>query len=557
MSDNFKKFKNKLMREHLLKAILFGTAGGLVASSISLITSGAVGASLHPMIHIGIGLAGFAATTLSYFFAKKPKDKNIARRLDKDLELHEKVSTMVEFQDQSSLLIDKQRSDAKEKLENKKNAKLPFRLAVFNIPALVISAALFTGSLFTPQIKNVIDQITENRPGPSDEDFDHAHENVDNSGAEDSVKDDIHDVINGVEEGIQNGKDPDQAIEDGKNEIDKIVDDANTSDEIGDALSKSEDPLLKELGEAIKAGDKDRVNAALDAIYESLAKLSGNTLANRLDEIANEIERALADSKIPEGDDLRDSLQKLADRFREIAAALRQGLEDGKDETEASDEAKEDIKDATDDAKKEVGDALDQEKENEKAGEQAKDDLENMKDPNKKDPNGEKEPGKDGEQDPTGDEEPKPGDENQDEQENNQNQDQNSNQGESNKNEDGDADGNGGSNNENEGNGNSDSNDPSNSDGDATGDGNSSGKGEDNGGSKPGGSGAGGGTGDQEKGPSDVIFTGDEYKDIGDVIDDAKNDAVNDAIDSGDPLDEDIEDYFDIIYGNGDSGTNP
>ena len=80
---------------------------------------------------------------------------------------------------------------------------------------------------------------------------------------------------------------------------------------------------------------------------------------------------------------------------------------------------------------------------------------------------------------------------------------------------------------------------------------------EDNGGSKPGGSGAGGGTGDQEKGPSDVIFTGDEYKDIGDVIDDAKNDAVNDAIDSGDPLDEDIEDYFDIIYGNGDSGTNP
>ena len=141
MSDNFKKFKNRLIKEHLLKAILFGITGGLVASSISLITSGAVGASLHPMIHIGIGLAGFAATALSYFFAKKPKDKNIARRLDKDLELHEKVSTMVEFQDQSSLLIDKQRSDAKEKLENKKNAKLPFRLAVFNIPALVISAA--------------------------------------------------------------------------------------------------------------------------------------------------------------------------------------------------------------------------------------------------------------------------------------------------------------------------------------------------------------------------------------------------------------------------------
>ena len=41
-----------------------------------------------------------------------------------------------------------------------------------------------------------------------------------------------------------------------------------------------------------------------------------------------------------------------------------------------------------------------------------------------------------------------------------------------------------------------------------------------------------------------------------DKIDDAKNDVVNDAVDSGNPLDEDIEDYFDIIYGNGDSGTN-
>ena len=77
MDNNFKKFKRKLTGEHLLKAILFGIAGGLSASSISLITSGAVGASLHPMIHIGIGLVGFAATSLSFFFAKNPIVKNI------------------------------------------------------------------------------------------------------------------------------------------------------------------------------------------------------------------------------------------------------------------------------------------------------------------------------------------------------------------------------------------------------------------------------------------------------------------------------------------------
>ena len=119
------------------------------------------------------------------------------------------MGKLVKYEDTEKKKHGKRKHEKRTSIENNtKNEKLPFRLAVFNIPALVISVALFTGSLFTPQIKNVIDQITENRPGPSDEDFDHAHENVDNSGAEDSVKDDIHNVINGVEDGIQNGKDP-------------------------------------------------------------------------------------------------------------------------------------------------------------------------------------------------------------------------------------------------------------------------------------------------------------------------------------------------------------
>lgn len=89
MDNNFKKFKRKLTREHLLKAILFGTAGGLTASSIFMIASDAASVFLNSMVHIGTGLAGFAAATLSYFFAKKPSDKKNVRRLNKDLELRQ------------------------------------------------------------------------------------------------------------------------------------------------------------------------------------------------------------------------------------------------------------------------------------------------------------------------------------------------------------------------------------------------------------------------------------------------------------------------------------
>lgn len=534
MDNNFKKFKNKLMIEHLLKAILFGITGGLSASSISLITSCAAGALLNPMAHVGIGLTGFVATALSYFFVKKPSDKKIAARMDAAFQGNEKYLTMVEYQDKEGLIIEKQREDAQQELRKKSQKALPLKLSVWSIPALILAGGFFTASCFTPQIKQAIENNI-----PADNPFDDIHNDINNGGADDGLKDDLNDIIDKVEDDINNGKDPDVVINDAKDAIDDAVDNANSKEEIGDELIKSEDPLLKELGEAIKAGDQERVDKALQAIYDDLSNYSGYKLANRLEAIADEIDKALNRSGIPEGDPLRDDLQKLADKFREIAKALKDGLDNGEDN---SDQAKDDIKDAVDEAKEDINKDLDQQNKNQEAGDKTKEDLDKLKDPEKKpgdqnDQDKEKEPGSDdGEQN------------DQDQSNNDQSGDQGGNNQDS---QDGSASGDGENKNsgEGEGNGNNDGDDSS---GDATGDGKGDGKGESHEGENQGGNGAGTGTPDAEK--KDKIYTGDGYSEYDDAIGGYYNDAVNEA--DGE-LDSDVDDYFDIIYGNGDSGTNP
>ena len=508
MSDNFKKFKNKLIREHLLKTILFGITGGLAASSISLVTSCATGSFLNPMAHIGIGLAGFVVTALSYFFTKKPSDKKIAARMDAAFQGNEKYLTMVEYQDKKGLIIEKQREDAKQELEKRSPKALPLKLSVWNIPALILAGGFFTASCFAPQIKQVIENNI-----PADNPFDDIHNDINSGGADDGLKDDLNDIINKVEDDINNGKDPDEVIDDAKDAIDDAVDNVNSKEEIGDELIKSEDPLLKELGEAIKAGDQERVDKALQAIYVDLSDYSGYKLANRLEAIADEIDKALNCSGIPDGDPLRDDLQKLADKLREIAKALKDGLDNGEDN---SDQAKDDIKDAVDEAKEDINKDLDQQNKNQEAGETAKDALDQMKDPTQNGQNGNSE-----------DQEGSGG--------------QGSGEGEGGSGEQGSGEqGSGGQGSGNQGNSGNNGNNGSN--------GSNGGNGVQDG--DPTGEGAGGGDGSVKYPGNDHVYTDQGDTKYGDVIDGSNGDAQDDCDQNGDDdINAALKDYFDELYG--------
>lgn len=524
MDNNFKKFKRKLTREHLLKAILFGITGGLSASSISLITSCATGAFLNPMAHIGIGLASLVATTLSYFFAKKPSDKKIAARMDAAFQGNEKYLTMVEYQDKEGLIIEKQREDAQQELEKKSPKALPLKLSVWNIPALILAGSFFTASCFTTQIKEAIHESTH-RPDPDEwndktsELIDRIQESIDeNDKIDSSLQDEFDDILKDLESDLKDDVDTDSRqdkIDNAKDKVDEAVDNANSKEEIGDALENSEDDALKKLGEAIKEGDNEKIQEALDELNNELQNLNGQELVDKLNQIADEIRDALKESQIPEGDELRDALNDLADQLEQIADELQQQIDEQQQQagesgesssdqqggqqggqsgesssegqqqgsTPADDQAKEDAEEAIDEAGEKIKDAVNQQNQNEQAGESTKDQMDQLKDPSQSQEGQEGQQGQQGQQGQEGE-------------------------------------------------------------GEGQGQGQSSSSGEGSG------SGAGAGSGGTSYGSNDNIFTENGDSHYGDVINEYLNEANDDAKGNDDQdLADAIDDYFKDLFG--------
>ncbi len=544
MNEQFNKFKKKLMIEHGVKSALVGLIAGFLGSGISMFIFGFTGTKFIWWVHVLIGAALFLAFGIAFFFWKKPTDAKIAARMDRDMGLQEKIATMVEFQDESSLLIDKQREDAMENLSTKTTKNVPFKLAVFTLPILALSAAVFTSSFFAPKIAESTgiidngkktDQPIENVDKATTDIIDDIHNQINKSDADDSLKDDLNKILDDLERELEGDDDVDSRkdkIDAAKDKMDEALDKANSKEEIGDALQDQDNDALKELGEAIVAGDEDKINEALEKLKEQLGELSGQEKADAMKEIADEINSALEKSEIPEGDALRDALKELADQFDEEAKKLEEELKknEGSENQEAadqqaSDSAQQGAESAIDQAGEKINQAVQQQKENEDAVNKAKEEMDQLENPKEEEDQFEK------------DEEEKDDQENDDQNNDDQNDD----------NQDSDD--------------SQDSGDDSQQGGSQSGQQSGSQSGSSSSGSQSGSSSQGGQTGDGSGSgngntnfPSnDHVYTGgdDGDKKYSDVVDDynadAKDDAKNNGDDSGD-----VDDYFDYLYGNGD-----
>ena len=137
MNDNFKKMKRKLMVEFYLKISLVSLSLWLTVSGLIILFTNLFGAKFPLYLSILIGAVIGICLFVVLLIKKKPNDTQIALRIDRDFNMHEKVATMVTFQNTDGFMYEKQREDAKENLQKKEVRKLPFRLAMVNIPALV------------------------------------------------------------------------------------------------------------------------------------------------------------------------------------------------------------------------------------------------------------------------------------------------------------------------------------------------------------------------------------------------------------------------------------
>ena len=277
--------------------------------------------------------------------------------------MQEKVATRVELKDQYGIIINKQRENTAQVLSQCEAPRRRWWQIV--ITPLVLSIAFFIASYFMPRFSrghedNIISPANPTVEVVAPPNFNEALEDIENK-----ISEDLED----------NSENRDDVISQGKEDIDDLVNKVNSKEEIGYELMKSNDDALKALGEAIKNGDLDKITEAFNQLQQELENLQGQELADKLHQIANEICKALESSKIPEDDPLRKALNDLADNLDKAADDIEADDSSSKCTVNSEkDSAKESLKKA----EEEVKDAVDQQNKNQEAGEQAKDDLDNL-----------------------------------------------------------------------------------------------------------------------------------------------------------------------------------
>lgn len=144
------KFKKKILYELIIKSVAFGLSVGIIISATVLIVCKKSGIELLPIYYILMGLGSAAIISLGIFFLFKPNNTQLAKRLDAQLDLKQKIETMVEFENDDSLMVKLQRENAQEILEKTpvKHLKMRFHWSIFLVP--VIALAILIPSLTLP-----------------------------------------------------------------------------------------------------------------------------------------------------------------------------------------------------------------------------------------------------------------------------------------------------------------------------------------------------------------------------------------------------------------------
>ena len=537
-----KGFNKRLKLEKILQGSIYALSGGLFISAILIACF--QGFKLTDwyfyLIAIGSGLLVFAIILLLYIFINKVKEKDVARRIDQSFNLREKAATMVEFRDKDSLLIQKQREDAKKSIKLNSPRKLILKITMASLPLPLLGAGAFTTSFFTQDIVNMLTVEDEEIDFDDDTDkiIDEIKDYIGKSQASAAFKEKLYEILEQLREDLKGDTSiPSRfaKVEKAKGEVDVALDEVNTKEEIGEGLLNDETDFTS-LGEVIKNAETDKLEESFKPLLDevnTIFSIDGilNTLGERIDnlrDLLDNIDVPTSDANYKTFSDLLVKLEAIRDNVENKMTASS---------NVSSSTVNKLIMDSQEQAKKAIEEAIENLKTDltlEKANDQLAEDVKKLMDQLVDPSTTEGDPSIDGEGGSNNNQE---GEEGEAGDEGNQETDQN--QGES-----GEADG-------GEGNGDGDKGEGSGSvAGGQEGEGDGQGQGE----------GASGGGAETEYGSNDKVYTGENGStEYGDVIGDYQNDASDDAKGTGDDdLEGAIGDYFDELYGEGSGNkTNP
>ena len=232
-----KNYVKRLKLEKILQGSIYALSGGLLAAAIMVMTFQLVGLSewYFYLIAVGGGLLVYGLILLGYYLFNRVGDKEAARRIDQNFNLREKASTMIEFQGQESLLINKQREDAEKSIKLKSPKKLILKVTMASLPLPLLGAGAFTTSFFTQDIVNMVKagETQDNFDDETDEIIDNIKDYIGKSQASAAFKEKLYQILEELREDLKGDTSiPSRQakVDAAKEEVDIALDEVNTKE---------------------------------------------------------------------------------------------------------------------------------------------------------------------------------------------------------------------------------------------------------------------------------------------------------------------------------------
>ncbi len=160
MNNGYTSFKKKILKNHFIRFLIISFSLFLFVFGILLILTKTKVSSLSIIVDFLIAFACFLLVGLLGFLLK-PNNKKIAKKLDKDFDLKNRVQTMIEMENKDGIIVELQKEDTEEKLKN-----IPLKNLKFKAPFLFVFIFLVG---FSATISGAVIKVKEPEVEPEKE----------------------------------------------------------------------------------------------------------------------------------------------------------------------------------------------------------------------------------------------------------------------------------------------------------------------------------------------------------------------------------------------------
>lgn len=311
-----KPLKRKYFLSKLVKNIFQGLHYYSLALLLMIVISKAIPISY--IMNKSIVLFGISvAAVLVFSVYKRPKDIEIARKID-SFGLKERVVTSIEMKEETGAFLDIQRKDTIKHLKDKslkEKIKIDYPKRSMLSTVIIIFIAVLIANISTPSMikaKNI-----EKDRGIIEEEKENIEKIIEDV-KEDKIlteaqKKDIENKLKELKKTMDKGKtlkDSDKEILKAKKELEKARDKLKEEEikRLGEKLAQKD--LTKELSQAVKEKDLEKIEEAMKKIEEKLKNMDKKDLEQAIKDLEN-LKESLEDK------DIKEALESLAQNLNE------------------------------------------------------------------------------------------------------------------------------------------------------------------------------------------------------------------------------------------------